>query len=220
MNLKSFLAGFFLLTAHTLWGQKNAISLSLGYHYNPDDFYLSPAELDSAFSPEQGLRFGARFKFQSFFNESAHWAWHLQMEYSHRSVSYQFQTPFTGEQKFNGNLEGRYLDLGLGIDQRFEVKEDLRMGWSATAAVGIPFQSDTSTAELPPYPLRRATDYLPYIAVNLVSEYTFSKGEKGHWVVSLEPTARLYTRPLHKQEAGQGVFTGLGFLFGIGYVFY
>ena len=201
--------------------QKNAVSFNLGYHYNPDEFYLSAAELDSNFSPEQGLRFGMRFKYQSFFNTTAQWAWHLQAEYSYRSIPYQFQTPYTDNQKFSGNLEAQYLDLGLGVDQRFWLQEKLRIGWSATAALGVPFQSDTTTSNRPPpYPLRRATHYLPYLELNAVLERVFSTSDKGEWYVSIEPTARLYTRPLHEQETNKSIFTGLGFSFGIGYRVY
>ncbi len=224
MHLKSLPPILVLITSIVFGSaavaQRNAIHLHLGYHYNPNNFYLSPAELDSSFSPNQALRFGARLKYQSFFNESAKWSWHLQAEYSYRSLSYQFQTPFTDNQTFRGELEARYLDLGGGVGERFDLPKGIRLGWCLSAMVGFPLQSDTATVQNQPYPYRRATAYLPYFQLGLVAEKIFSQGEKGHWVVGVEPILRAFTRPLHQGETEQGIFGGLGFSFGVGYVFY
>lgn len=199
MKTKSLLLLSSCLFTILAYSQDKVFNLNLGYHSNPDAFYFSQAELDSSFNPEASTQFSIGLEYNQYLDDKNIWFLLFKAEYVSRSIVYRFTTPNTGENQFFGDLNASYLDLGFGGGQKIELNK-IGTGWSIAFGYGIPLQSDTITSSLPPYPLRIASNRLPYLDLSIPVEEIFEFGGKGYWEIGAAFVVRFYGNALHNFE--------------------
>jgi hypothetical protein len=218
MKTKSFLLFYFLLNMITVLGQDRAFNLNIGYHYHGDDFYFSEAELDSSFSPERKTQLSLSLEYMRFYGENKQWFILFRGGYVSRGISYRFSTAFENGREFIGDLSASYLDLAVGGGYLLPIKTDLNTGIRLSVGYGTPLQNDTITSELPPYPIRIASNTLTYLELGIPIEQVFGKTNSGFWKIGLDGIVRAYRKPLHNFEA-KSVLLSYGFTIRLGYYF-